>query len=134
MSRVRWSADLECGVKVLDLQHQELVAIINAMEDCLDCGEFQLELSKDVMRRLASYIVFHFQTEERLMVGHKVASKHAEAHRREHQAFADFVSKAAGRLEEGRLREQLPALSAYLHKWLLDHVTKTDRQLAKYIL
>jgi hypothetical protein len=64
--RLNWNAELVTGVRQIDLQHQELIELINELESAHERGQDDLALA-DVLPRLTSYALFHFCTEEGLM-------------------------------------------------------------------
>lgn len=121
---LRWNDALAVGIRNIDLQHQELIELINALALADDHGHRDIAID-EVLPRLTAYVLFHFGTEEALLPS--VSSAHAELHRRQHREFSEHIA---------RLRESppdaidLPALVAYLRGWLVDHIMRTDHDLA----
>lgn len=123
-----WDDKFTTGVRQIDLQHQELIQLINELESAHAAGR-QAEAIDEVLPRLGAYVLFHFGTEESLMPAQ--ASAHAEKHRRQHAEFADRVAE----LREGILdSDDFEALIIFLHRWLEQHIMKTDRELGRLIL
>lgn len=111
------------GHRQIDLQHQELIEIINALEAANAAGRFDQAVG-EVLPQLVAYTLFHFGTEETLM---GPLGDHAAAHMAAHREFATRVKEMA----ERRLPpEDLPALIKYLNDWLVAHIMGTDRELA----
>jgi hemerythrin len=123
-----WDDKFATGVRQIDLQHLELIQLINELESAHAAGR-QAEAIDEVLPRLGAYVLFHFGTEESLIPVQ--ASAHAEKHRRQHAEFADRVAE----LREGILdSDDLEALIIFLRRWLVEHIMKTDRELSHLIL
>lgn len=122
-----WKDSLATGVRQIDLQHQELIELINELEDAQRAGR-QVEALGEVLPRLNAYVLFHFGTEESLM---PTDNAHAEAHRRQHDEFTDRVAALRAR-SPGEI--DLAELITFLQHWLVEHIMKTDRELGRLIL
>lgn len=122
-----WSSALETGVRAIDLQHEELIGIINELDAAYSAGSSQTLLD-GVMQRLESYMIFHFRTEEALMSGLRLAEKHTSEHRQQHHDFVGQVAAIRARVErecDGSMGE----LVDFLNTWLYEHILKADRKL-----
>lgn len=126
--RIRWSSDLETGVRAIDRQHEELIGMLNEL-DAAHAGGCPQSVLDDVLQRLGTYVIFHFGTEEALMAGLPHNEEHARQHRHEH---AGFIEKLAGLRAQGANdgRQTMEALIDYLNEWLYQHILKSDRELA----
>ena len=126
--RIRWSSDLETGVRAIDRQHEELIGMLNEL-DAAHAGGCPQSVLDDVLQRLGTYVIFHFGTEEALMAGLPHNEEHARQHRHEH---AGFIEKLAGLRAQGadNGRQTMEALIDYLNEWLYQHILKSDRELA----
>jgi hemerythrin len=126
--RIRWSSDLETGVRAIDRQHEELIGMLNEL-DAAHAGGCPQSVLDDVLQRLGTYVIFHFGTEEALMAGLPHNEEHARQHRHEH---AGFIEKLAGLRAQGADdgRQTMEALIDYLNEWLYQHILKSDRELA----
>ncbi|MDR2187823.1 MAG: bacteriohemerythrin [Azonexus sp.] len=122
-----WSAALETGHRQIDLQHQELVVLINELTDALEAGR-EFEALDDVLPRLSSYVLFHFGTEEMLMPGLPAGNTHAAAHCQAHRNFTDRVKALQESAAAGEKLEVGP-LADFLKNWLTNHIMNTDREL-----
>ena len=126
--RIRWSSDLETGIRAIDLQHEELIGMLNEL-DAAHAGGCPQSVLDDVLQRLGTYVIFHFGTEEALMAGLPHNEEHARQHRHEH---AGFIEKLAGLRAQGadNGRQTMETLIDYLNEWLYQHILKSDRELA----
>lgn len=127
--RLKWSPAIVLGIKEIDLQHQQLIELINNLEDSLSAGNVATSLDK-ALPELMAYVLFHFQTEEQLMESSELASSHFLAHKREHQIFAE-------RVQTLKTTPPTPAILddfvQYLKSWLIRHIMGTDRQLVEVL-
>jgi hemerythrin len=126
--RIRWSSDLETGVRAIDRQHEELIGMLNEL-DAAHAGGCPQSVLDDVLQRLGTYVIFHFGTEEALMAGLPHNEEHARQHRHEHAGFIDkLTGLRAQAVDNGR--QTMEALIDYLNEWLYQHILKSDRELA----
>jgi len=127
---IAWSSDLETGIRKIDLQHEELVAMINAADEARSKGN-EAQALQEILPRLAGYILFHFRTEESLL-NNGVSNAHAIAHRNAH---AEFTTRLAA-MKTDALNGTPGALTKlldYLQEWLVNHIMVTDKELARAV-
>lgn len=124
-----WNESLATGIREIDLQHQELVEIGNALQARVRGGDAQGAVT-ELLPRLTAYALFHFSTEERLVDGLPDAEAHLAGHAAEHRAFAEKIAA----LREGAPGEaDLLAFVDYLHGWLVGHICHSDKELAALV-
>ena len=128
---ITWNSSLETGHRQIDLQHQELIELINEAEAGQAAGR-DPEVLQDVMPRLMAYVLFHFATEDGLMTHSGVNTAHATAHQQAHKEFADRVNAMKSSIDAGETGLLAPLVS-YLQNWLVEHIMKTDKELGKLI-
>jgi hemerythrin-like metal-binding protein len=119
------------GVQEIDEQHQILVNMLNEANARLT--EYSgHDVLQNIIRDLMSYALYHFDTEEELMVENQYDQVDRETHFREHRGFSDKVSKLQQELRQGKLvsREEL---LTFLNGWLINHILKTDMQLGRFL-
>ena len=130
--RLVWTPELETGIRQIDLQHQELIEIINEFESAHEAGE-DARAMNDLLPRLAGYVVFHFATEESMLRGLPGGAEHKALHLEQHKTFTDrFMKLKAMPGKDQRL--EITTMLDYLKQWLVNHIMKTDVQLARIIL
>ncbi|HEX6735420.1 MAG TPA: bacteriohemerythrin [Azonexus sp.] len=128
---IRWTTALETGHRQIDLQHQELVELLDELATAHRAGRDDDALH-DILPRLASYVLFHFGTEEMLMAGLPASNAHAVAHRQAHREFTARVETLRAQTAAGE-HPSLGPLVDYLQAWLLEHIMNTDRELVVLI-
>lgn len=126
--RIRWSSDLETGVRAIDRQHEELIGMLNEL-DAAHAGGCPQSVLDDVLQRLGTYVIFHFGTEEALMAGLPHNEEHARQHRHEHAGFIEKLTGLRAQAADNG-RQTMEALIDYLNEWLYQHILKSDRELA----
>ena len=130
-----WNDDLVTGVAKIDEQHRILVNSINDANTRLATNA-SAEMLDQISRDLLSYALYHFETEEELMLQFKYAEAKtgdSDTHLRQHRDFSSKVVTVREGIKAGNLisREEL---LTFLNGWLINHILKMDKQLAAFIL
>jgi hemerythrin-like metal-binding protein len=134
MSRLTWTQALVTGHRIIDLQHQELIDLINELGEEID-GNAERAPLRDILQRLNQYVLFHFAHEEGMMVQRKIDAEHMQMHLQQHADFAEKVrlNRRQFELMPSVDKELLGKLLAYLHQWLVDHIMGTDKLLSQLL-
>lgn len=126
-----WNDKLMTGVQAIDDQHQILVNMINDLNRRLTEKISPDEL-QEVVHDLMSYALYHFDTEEELMVENEYLAADRDAHFAQHRDFSAKVSGLQQGLKQGETvsREEL---LTFLNGWLINHILKTDMRLGAFL-
>jgi hemerythrin len=128
---ITWSNTFSCGIKLIDEQHKELVALVNEMfRHASGNAEQEHEYFSKVIHEAVRYIKVHFATEERLMRATNYPG-FAE-HKKEHDSFVLEVLDNIRDYETGR-HYTLFSFTKFLKDWVLSHIGVMDRQYFLYI-
>lgn len=130
-----WNNDLVTGIAKMDEQHRILVNSINEANTRL-ANNFSADILNQITRDLLSYALYHFETEEELMreFGYTEArNSDCETHQRQHRDFSNKVVEVREGIKAGNLISREDLLS-FLNDWLVNHILKTDKRLAEFIL
>jgi hemerythrin-like metal-binding protein len=123
------------GVAEIDDQHRNLVNMTNdAARRFAD--DASLELVRSLVQELLSYAIYHFRTEEELMLRYDYRSVHADDAARHiglHRAFAKRVVEVQEALDRQDYVDTA-TLVAFLADWIREHILGTDQHLAAHIL
>ncbi len=139
MSFIKWQEAFLTGIPKVDAQHQKLIETLNNLHFLLKKGENHEEIF-EILQFLDQYTVEHFSTEEALMkkADGKLPEDLREKHFREHRYFIDKVQEFHGIFDAYRQgeheREAMLKLFAFLSHWLCEHILKTDRETASYLV
>jgi hemerythrin len=126
-----WSDELLTGVKEIDDQHQILVNMLNDANVKLAESSSRAYLD-EIVRELISYALYHFDTEEEMMIDKGYDDTAREAHFAEHRAFSEKVSAVQEELKVGKLISREDLLG-FLNAWLINHIMKTDKRFGAFV-
>jgi hemerythrin len=126
-----WNDSLQTGVEVIDEQHRILVNMLNDAHERLTDTSSR-DLLESIVRDLISYALYHFDTEEELMLETAYEAAARDAHFNEHRAFSEKVAGVQQSLSQGKgvSRDEL---LGFLNNWLINHIMQTDMRLAAHI-
>src|ERR1035437_7570760 len=130
-----WNDNLVTGVDKIDEQHRILVNSINDANTRLMLNA-SAEMLDQISRDLLSYALYHFETEEELMQEYNYAginSEESDSHLRQHREFSSKVVEVREGIKAGNLISRKDLLT-FLNEWLINHILKTDKRLAAFIL
>lgn len=126
---VVWNNSLATGVPEVDRQHQELIHQLNRLGEAMSQGKGRDELAK-ILDFLADYVVRHFAAEERHM--DQLNCPAAEANREAHRQFLTTFKTLRARFDAAGAQSTLVLeIHGTLSKWLVEHITKIDKQLSQ---
>jgi len=117
---IKWSADLNTNIHVIDEQHKKIVDYINDIHHVQETHD-RNELG-EVIAELVDYTISHFAYEEALM--EKAGYPFIEPHKKVHQLFVGKVNTYVERFEAGE--DVTKELLNMLQKWLINHIKNED--------
>jgi len=126
--KIVWSDNIRTGNRYIDLQHQELIELINELAEAIATVPSQDQIS-DILHRLENYVMFHFNTEENLMTNNRVNIEHAQRHMFAHQNFSKKIQSYKSNIQAVKPEE----IVNFLVTWLTEHIQCTDQELARLL-
>ena len=128
---IEWRESLAIGVEAIDNQHKELLLRFDRLLTACQAGQGAEELKK-LQTFLREYVHTHFRDEEELQRLHDYPDY--EAHHAQHLYFIEQIDKleAETRLE-GVSTHHVVETNNMLLKWLLNHISKVDKELGTFI-
>ena len=123
--QLEWRETYEVGVRVIDGQHREMLALVNRLLAGLHAGRDPDELV-ETLRELVRAAEHNVATEERLMQEHGLAIGH---HAEEHARLLDAIRHFDLRLDRAGIGES----ARWLREWLLGHIDEDDRPFAEQL-
>jgi len=123
--QLEWSETYEVGVRVIDGQHREMLALVNRLLTGLHAGRDRDELV-ETLRELVRAAEHNVATEERLMQEHGLATGH---HAEEHQRLLEAIRHFDLRLDPAGIGDSV----RWLREWLLGHIDEDDRPFAEQL-
>lgn len=125
MAHIQWGLDCYTGLPEVDLQHQQLFALINRLGD----ARAQPALIERAFNELRDYVRDHFAVEEQLMVEANVDAAHYVQHRSAHSEFNSRLNQLWQSHCDGS-EAAADQLLEFLTGWLRHHILQTDRKMA----
>ncbi len=123
-----WSNTYEVGNFDIDSEHKIFVNIINKISNAytLNLDESYIE---SLIDELLKYAQFHFCNEENLMkfVGYPELLRHEKEHIKLLNKFRDMICSI--NYDHINFND----LIHFLYDWFIEHTTKEDKKLAKFI-
>ncbi|HEX9812301.1 MAG TPA: bacteriohemerythrin [Burkholderiales bacterium] len=122
---VEWREEFRVGVPSVDHEHQELIALINAVHDRLNAPHSTMEIG-DFLGEIFARISAHFALEERIMraAGY---SRYAE-HKADHERLLDEIRDIMDDHEDRRVFDERQ-LGERLGVWFTEHFKTHDAHL-----
>lgn len=129
---ISFTEGMKTGISHIDLQHQELVHMINEMALAHESGQSTSALNT-LLPRLAVYALFHFGEEEVLLAQVAEGTTFAELHLQEHRSFVEEIQRLSDSRSSQSDEELAEVIILYLADWLVLHISGTDLALAKLL-
>jgi len=129
-----WDTGFDTGVPDIDEQHHMLVSTLNDANLTLQ-HESRREVVDRLLEDLLAYALYHFETEEGLMLEHHYAAhdaRMAATHIEEHRRFAQRVVAWRNTLDRTGDVDR-DALLLFLNTWLQQHILGIDQQFARFL-
>jgi hemerythrin len=122
-----WREDYSVHIPQIDVQHQQLVAIINELHAAMLQGTANAALGR-ILDELVRYAQSHFAYEEAMLQQRGYSS--LTVHRAEHQKLTQQVADLKERFRAGKLTLSVQVMQ-FLKEWLANHILTRDMQYAK---
>lgn len=129
VSYVAWNDGMSVGVRAIDQQHRQLLALINELHEAMTQGQGSTVL-RQIVDGLIEYTHGHFTTEESYFEACGYAD--CAAHKQQHRDFVAKVTDFKQGFDEGRLMLTLDVMS-FLGEWLVDHIQGSDASYAPFL-
>lgn len=122
MDNFEWSPHFSVGVKILDEQHKELIKMINMLDRNPGATVYS-ETVSELLGRLTSYAMEHFETEEALLSEHSYPDLAIQKlEHNEYQLKAAMLCEKTIQQEEAVSKEIL----IFLRTWWMNHILVSD--------
>ncbi len=129
MAFIQWQNSYSVGVPAMDIQHKQLVALINQLYEAMRTGQGDLAM-QNILPALAQYTRTHFNSEEKLM--HEVGYPDIAAHQALHFKLAGQVGDLLDKYKSGKVVTAV-SMATFLKDWLMNHIEGHDKRYAAFI-
>lgn len=129
--KIEWDIDLETNNQLIDTQHKEIFNRVNNLIRAINIGKGKEETRK-VLSFLSSYVVYHFDAEEKYMRLNDYAS--LDIHILEHKNFIYELNNIRSEFETTEDTSKITEILVNkLSDWLINHISKSDKVFASYL-
>jgi hemerythrin len=125
-----WDNAYALGISEIDNQHKILFSIYDEFVQAFN-NEKSSEHIKTLLEKLDSFRIFHFETEENMMI--KLKYDLYEQHYKEHQFFAKTIAEFAQHFKYGN-KVLVNEIIGFLKKWFISHISGSDVLFKDYIV
>jgi hemerythrin len=125
MSLIEWKDEFRVGVASVDLEHRQLIDLINDLHDMLGADAGQ-EAVTSMLGEIFAQISAHFALEERFM--RNIRYPHLAEHKADHESLLDELRDIMDRVEVDQQYDD-ERLSQQLAEWFSVHFRTHDARL-----
>ncbi len=124
-----WQDTYYTGNSQIDQQHQQLFTIVNSLHDAIVVGA-DAEILRDILEKLASNTINHFQLEDELMIAANYPGY--DRHKQIHNNLTTKVTSLIDNLHNHDY-EITPDITQFLTEWITHHIKGEDRNLMQFL-
>ena len=126
---MEWFEEYVIGVEQIDAQHKGFFAFVNELAGMAGADAATVD---EKMEFLKNYALEHFDTEEVFMEAHGYPglNEHAQMHVEFIRQYSDLVRAFR---ESDDPDQELARIKGLAQGWLVAHITKADKDYAKYV-
>ena len=129
MALMEWSDKYSVGINSIDVQHKQLIALINKLFEALSTGKGDQALAP-ILNELIVYTKTHFAYEERLFT--QYAYPDSSPHKADHGKLAAQVLDIQKQMEAGKVGLSVGTMT-FLKEWLSNHIVGTDKKYGPFL-
>ena len=128
MSLIEWKDEFSVGVTAVDLEHRDLIELINDLHAMMYKGATHNQVV-DSLGEIFAQISAHFALEEKFMRDTEYDGY--ESHKEDHESLLEEIRDIMDRVEDdGRYDEK--RLSSELERWFTEHFSTHDARLHQH--
>jgi len=124
-----WSDTYSVRIGIIDVQHKNLVSIINELHQAMVAGHGKYQLGK-ILSELIKYTKVHFTTEENLMQSHQYPD--CTLHKSEHDRLAKTVIDFQAKFQRNEIGLTIEVMD-FLKTWLGKHILESDKKYGPFL-
>jgi hemerythrin len=124
-----WSDTYSVNIGIIDMQHKNLVSIINDLHQAMAAGHGKDQLGK-ILSNLIKYTQVHFKTEEKFMESHHYPEY--ESHKSEHDHLTKTVLDFQRKFQMNEIGLTIQVME-FLKDWLSKHILGCDKRYSPFL-
>jgi hemerythrin-like metal-binding protein len=129
---INWTSDFEIGIKEIDLQHFNLVKLLNDLYYSFEQNSTDYNYLLKLVGELYNYTDYHFESEEKFYHLKNTDNERTRKHIQEHKKFLSKVLTFKKKLEKKEENLSLEII-LFLKDWIIEHIMYTDRKFISFI-
>ena len=129
MTLIEWKDEFSVGVAAVDLEHRDLVELINDLHSLMQAGATQQQVVS-FLGEIFAQISAHFALEEKFMRDANYDGY--SSHKEDHEALLDEIRDIMDRVEDDGSYEE-DRLSSELERWFTEHFRTHDARLHRFL-
>lgn len=127
-----WDDKYSVHVKLIDEQHKKYFSIVNKIADQLDAFDVNLQILRGIVKEMADYAYYHFQTEEKYFL--EFDCENCKHHIAEHNKYRAKMQEFLGKMEEiteVEANDLFQEISVFAIEWFAQHILVEDKKYTK---
>ena len=124
-----WSDTYSVKIGIIDMQHKNLVNMINDLHQAMMTRTGKEHLGK-ILSNLIKYTQAHFKTEEGIMESHQYPEY--ENHKLMHERLTKTVLDFQGKFRRNEIGLTIEVMD-FLKNWLSNHILGVDKKYAPFL-
>ena len=125
MSLITWKDEFSVGVAAVDLEHREMIELINGLDDDMQAHATQTTVM-EALGEIYARISGHFALEEKIMRDARYDG--FATHKQDHERLLDTLLDVMDSVDDAG-RYDRAGLSSDLDRWFSDHFRTHDAKL-----
>lgn len=122
---IKWNESYSVGVKIIDLQHQKLFEILNAVEEQIKRNAQDYGALDNLILDLQTYVEFHFTTEQKYF--DEFHYEDEKAHLEQHAFYVKKVRELHESCEKKESDLSVKLLD-FIEEWIKQHINVSDKK------
>ena len=124
-----WSETYTVNIGIIDMQHKNLVNIINELHQAMIAGKAKQDLGT-ILSNLVKYTRVHFNTEETIMESHHYPDY--PNHKSQHEQLTKTVMEFQSKFQKNEVGLTIEVMD-FLKGWLGKHILGTDKNYTAFL-
>lgn len=129
-----WTENLSVGVKELDDDHKQLIAMINDLHLAIEAvgatGKLNKNKIESALRKLHAYTKGHCEREE--LYFFQTGYPCQESHRQEHGKLIEMIADMTVRFHDSTNPKDAAEIMQSIYDWVTGHIYVTDKQYSSH--
>jgi len=124
-----WSETYTVNIGIIDMQHKNLVNIINELHQAMLAGKAKQDLGT-ILSNLVKYTRVHFNTEETIMESHHYPDY--PNHKSQHEQLTKAVMEFQSKFQKNEVGLTIEVMD-FLKGWLGKHILGADKNYTAFL-